>query len=61
MPTGKNITCRYTRTAEILVGLSLKRANAVVKALVNEYGIAADRLAGKGAGPLCPIGSNITP
>ncbi len=40
------------------VGLSLKRANAVVKALVNEYGIAAERLAGKGAGPLCPIGSN---
>ncbi|MCP3889219.1 MAG: OmpA family protein [Desulfobulbaceae bacterium] len=40
------------------VGLSLKRANAVVKALVNEYGIAAQRLAGKGAGPLCPIGSN---
>ena len=40
------------------VGLSLKRANAVVKALVNEYGIAAERLAGKGAGPLCPVGSN---
>ena len=43
---------------EYNVGLSLKRANAVVKALVNEYGIAAERLAGKGAGPLCPIGSN---
>ena len=43
---------------EYNVGLSLKRANAVVKALVNEYGIAAQRLAGKGAGPLCPIGSN---
>ena len=40
------------------VGLSLKRANAVIKALVSEYGIAAERLAGKGAGPLCPIGSN---
>ena len=40
------------------VGLSLKRAQAVVKALVNEYGIAAGRLAGKGAGPLCPVGSN---
>jgi len=40
------------------VGLSLKRANAVVKALVNEYGISAGRLAGKGAGPLCPVGSN---
>ena len=43
---------------EYNVGLSLKRANAVVKALVNEYGIVAERLAGKGAGPLCPIGSN---
>ena len=45
---------------EYNVGLSLKRANAVVKALVNEYGIAAGRLAGKGAGPLCPVGSNTT-
>ncbi len=43
---------------EYNVGLSLKRANAVVKALVKEYGIAAERLAGKGAGPLCPVGSN---
>jgi outer membrane protein OmpA-like peptidoglycan-associated protein len=43
---------------EYNVELSLKRANAVVKALVGEYGIAAERLAGKGAGPLCPIGSN---
>jgi len=43
---------------EYNVGLSLKRAHAVVKALVNDYGIAAERLAGKGAGPLCPIGSN---
>jgi len=40
------------------VGLSLKRAESVVKALVNEYGIAAERLTGKGAGPLCPVGSN---
>jgi outer membrane protein OmpA-like peptidoglycan-associated protein len=45
---------------EYNVGLSLKRANAVVKALVNEYGISAGRLAGKGAGPLCPVGSNTT-
>jgi outer membrane protein OmpA-like peptidoglycan-associated protein len=43
---------------EYNVGLSLKRANSVVKALVNEYGIATERLAGKGAGPLCPVGSN---
>lgn len=40
------------------VGLSLKRANAVVQALVSEYGITSERLAGKGAGPLCPVGSN---
>ena len=38
--------------------LSLKRAEAVVKVLVNEYEIAAGRLTGKGAGPLCPVGSN---
>ncbi len=43
---------------EYNVGLSLRRADAVVQALVNKYGIAAERLAGKGAGPLCPIGSN---
>jgi len=43
---------------EYNVGLSLKRAHAVVKALVNEYGIAVERLLGKGAGPLCPVGSN---
>jgi OOP family OmpA-OmpF porin len=43
---------------EYNVGLSLRRADAVVQALVNEYGIAAERLMEKGAGPLCPIGSN---
>ena len=43
---------------EYNVALSLRRADAVVHALVNEYGIAAERLAGKGAGPLCPVGSN---
>lgn len=40
------------------IGLSLERAQAVVNALVNEYGIAVERLTGKGAGPLCPVGSN---
>jgi len=40
------------------LGLSLRRAEAVVKVLVDEYGIAAERLTGKGAGPLCPVGSN---
>jgi len=43
---------------EYNMGLSLKRAQAVVKTLVNKYGIAAGRLVGKGAGPLCPVGSN---
>jgi len=40
------------------IGLSLERAESVVKALVNDYGIAAGRLTGKGAGPLCPVASN---
>jgi len=40
------------------LGLSLQRAEAVVKVLVDEYGIATERLIGKGAGPLCPVGSN---
>jgi len=40
------------------VGLSMKRAQAVVTALVDEYGIGAGRLIAKGAGPLCPVGSN---
>ena len=43
---------------EYNVALSLRRAGAVVQVLVNEYGIAAGRLIEKGAGPLCPIGSN---
>ena len=40
------------------IELSLKRAQAVVETLVNEHGIGAGRLTGKGAGPLCPVGSN---
>jgi len=40
------------------IRLSLQRAEAVVKVLVNEYGIAAERLTGKGVGPLCPVDSN---
>ncbi len=43
---------------EYNLGLSLERAQAVVEALVNEYGIATGRLTAKGAGPLCPVGSN---
>ena len=40
------------------VALSLGRAKAVVRALVDEYGIAPLRLAGRGVGPLCPVASN---
>jgi len=38
--------------------LSEKRANAVVNALVMDYGISAKRLTGKGVGPLCPVSTN---
>jgi len=47
-----------TGSIDYNVGLSLERAQAVVTALVDEYGIAAGRLTAKGAGPLCPVGSN---
>lgn len=38
--------------------LSAARAQAVVKALVTDYGIAATRLEGYGVGPLAPAASN---
>lgn len=38
--------------------LSAARAQAVVKALVTDYGIAAARLEGHGVGPLAPAASN---
>ncbi len=38
--------------------LSQARAEAVVQALVTKHGIAAARLTGRGAGPLCPVASN---
>ncbi len=40
--------------------LSDQRARAVVKALVNEYGISASRLRSNGVGYLAPVASNIT-
>jgi len=40
--------------------LSQARGEAVVKALVGEYGIAAGRLKGYGVGPLAPVSSNDT-
>jgi len=38
--------------------LSRRRADAVVKALSGQYGVAAARLSAQGAGPLAPVGSN---
>ncbi len=40
--------------------LSKRRADAVVKALTTQYGVAASRLSAQGAGPLAPVGSNRT-
>ena len=41
--------------------LSEARAQAVVQALIKDYGIAAGRLAGYGVGPLAPVASNADP
>jgi OmpA-OmpF porin, OOP family len=38
--------------------LSEERANAVVAALVQQHGIAANRLIGKGVGPVAPVSTN---
>lgn len=40
--------------------LSQARAEAVVQALVSQFGIAASRLKGHGVGPLAPVASNDT-
>lgn len=40
------------------MGLSQRRAEAVVKALTTEYGIAGARLVPEGVGPLAPVASN---
>lgn len=45
---------------EYNMGLSAKRADAVVKELVNKHGIQANRLKAKGVGPLCPVSTNKT-
>ncbi|TWT14129.1 DUF4892 domain-containing protein [Reyranella sp. CPCC 100927] len=42
------------------VGLSQRRAEAVVRALAMQYGIAAARLTARGLGPLAPVTSNAT-
>jgi outer membrane protein OmpA-like peptidoglycan-associated protein len=38
--------------------LSGERATSVVRELISKYGIAPNRLAGYGVGPLCPVRSN---
>ncbi len=42
------------------LNLSDGRAKSVAAALVNEHRIAADRLEGRGVGPLAPVASNTT-
>ncbi len=47
-------------TLDYNLNLSEKRAKAVVKELVEKYGISRDRLKGFGVGPLSPVASNDT-
>jgi OmpA-OmpF porin, OOP family len=47
-----------TGSLEYNLELSRRRAEAVVKELVNAYGISYDRLKAMGVGPLCPIATN---
>ncbi|TWT10762.1 OmpA family protein [Reyranella sp. CPCC 100927] len=47
-------------TLEYNVSLSQRRADAVVRSLAGQYGIAAARLTARGMGPLAPITANTT-
>jgi outer membrane protein OmpA-like peptidoglycan-associated protein len=49
-----------TGSIDYNIELSANRAQAVVDVLVERYGIAAERLTGKGVGPLCPVSTNGT-
>ncbi len=49
-----------TGSIEHNMDLSLRRAKSVVKALVDRYGIPANRLQARGIGPLAPVGTNRT-
>jgi len=40
--------------------LSRKRAEAVVRYLIDRYGLASNRLRSQGVGPLCPVATNAT-
>ncbi|WP_421858689.1 OmpA family protein [Oricola sp.] len=48
----------WTGGLDLNLGLSADRARAVVRALADDYGIAASRLEGHGVGPLAPAASN---
>ena len=50
----------FTGNLDHNMKLSENRANAVVDALVKDYGISAKRLIGKGVGPLSPVSTNKT-
>ncbi len=47
-----------TGNYEMNMNLSQNRAKAVVKALTDDYGIAAERMSGHGVGPLSPAATN---
>jgi outer membrane protein OmpA-like peptidoglycan-associated protein len=47
-------------TIEHNLGLSQRRAEAVVRTLSTQYGIAAARMAARGLGPFAPVASNDT-
>jgi len=47
-------------TLEYNLDLSRRRAEAVVRELVEKYGISRDKLSPYGVGPLCPVASNST-
>jgi outer membrane protein OmpA-like peptidoglycan-associated protein len=47
-------------TLEYNVGLSQRRAEAVVRALSSQYGIPAARMTSRGLGPLAPVTANAT-
>jgi OOP family OmpA-OmpF porin len=47
-------------SAESGLKLSQARAEAIIKNLTEQYGIQADRLSSFGAGPYCPLSTNLT-
>lgn len=47
-------------TVEHNLGLSQRRADAVVRALSTQYGIPAARMTGRGLGPFAPVATNDT-